>query len=549
MDESGHNPIEDHFQTPPESPQWFHREKIDVLPESSSAEQSQYIMDALENEEKVEQDSQQESVAMEEHQRQDIPILPMPDVPPPPPPITSSSIHEASPLENTDQTIEDDGLDQSAMTNLPPSNSLPIDSNKDTASVTVIENEEKLNQSSEIPVEKKKKKTIKSKKKKDSIDKEGSKKPKKKKEIDKEGTKKTKKKSKKGKDLSSKQKYAKYRDEEYYYDSDGEDRPSVLSFCKPEPPPPPPSVPKSKKKKTKSTKAKSVKSKAKKKRTENEDWNRLPKQNKSKQNKNKSSFLANLPTPKIGRRVRMRLPGERINTGVLNSTAGEGTTIPQLLETMRYSTLVLSGVTICFESWAMFFNAILLKPDRVILGVYLLFFVGLLLIYEFVRGNPVPTVDHTEMLANAIPFLGNGNINSRDLNTEDVVGLVWTLVLQKRWVRRIRYFLQNNFGILYSCLGKGFYFCFVGTVAIGQKFIIIEMVGIGFIVLGLWTITLSYRYPAIEKAMIVDLEREFGIMRGSSSRSHSNSISLSWTSVHSSINNGDDETTSLLNKV
>ncbi|GFH53620.1 predicted protein [Chaetoceros tenuissimus] len=545
MDESGHNPIDDNFQTPPESPQWFHREKIDVLPESSSAEQSKYIMDALENEEKVEQDSQQESVAMEQHQRHDIPILPMPDVPPPPPPMTPSSVHEELQLENTEEAIEDDGLDQAAMTTLSPSNSLPIDSTKDTASASMIKNEEKLDQSSNIPVEKKKKKKTKSKKNKESIDEKGTKKTKRKKEIEKEGTKKTKKKSKKSKDLSSKEKYAKYRDEEYYYDSDGEDRPSVLSFCKPEPPPPP----KSKKKKTKSTKAKSVKPKAKKKRKENEDWNRLPEQNKSKQNKNKSSFLANLPTPKIGRRVRMRLPGERINTGVLNSAAGEGTTIPQLLETMRYSTLVLCGVTICFESWAMFFNAILLKPDRVILGVYLLFFVGLLLIYEFVRGNPVPTVDHTAMLANAIPFLGNGNINSRDLNTEDVVGLVWTVVLQKRWVRRIRYFLQNNFGILYSCLGKGFYFCFVGTVAIGQKFIIIELVGIGFIVLGLWTITLSYRYPAIEKAMIVDLEREFGTMDGSSSRSHSNSISLSWTSVHSSINNGGDETTSLLNKV
>lgn len=245
--------------------------------------------------------------------------------------------------------------------------------------------------------------------------------------------------------------------------------------------------------------------------------------------------IANFPTPKIGARRRMR----GINTGVANSAAGEGTTVPQLLSKMRFFTFLLSALTIAFEVWAMFFNVVFLQGDKVVLGAYLLFFVGLLLLYEFVRGSPVPESNTSISLEGIVR---KGSIN---LNAAQVAELVWTLVLEKRWARQLRYFLQNNFGILYSCVGKGIFLCFVGSVAIGQKFIMIEIVGFGFVIFGMWTISLRFRYPYLEKAMVMDLESEFGEEDDSSVAGES---AVSWTSIHSSIRSNNEERRSLLSK-
>ena len=261
-------------------------------------------------------------------------------------------------------------------------------------------------------------------------------------------------------------------------------------------------------------------------------------------NHKQGETIANIPaTPKLGNmNLKRRMRG--INTGVANSAAGEGTTVPQLLATMRFFTFLLSALTIAFEVWAMFFNVILLKGDKVVLGVYLLFFIGLLLLYEFVRGNPVPAsngIARNIALQVHVPFIGNGSIN---LNPAQVAELVWTVVLEKRWARQVRYFLQSNFGILYSCAGKGIFLCFVGSVAIGQKFLLIEILGAGFVLFGLWTISLRVRYPALEKAMIMDLEQEFGDCDLSST----GESAVTWSSIHSSIRSTSGEKRSLLSK-
>ena len=48
---------------------------------------------------------------------------------------------------------------------------------------------------------------------------------------------------------------------------------------------------------------------------------------------------------------------------------------------------------------------------------------------------------------------------------------VWEVVIEQRFARRIRYFLQSNFGILYSCTGRVIYLCFVGGLALGEGLI------------------------------------------------------------------------------
>ena len=252
--------------------------------------------------------------------------------------------------------------------------------------------------------------------------------------------------------------------------------------------------------------------------------------------------IASMPlSSKLGKISLNRRTGG-INTGVANSAAGEGTTVPQLLATMRFFTILLSALTIAFEAWAMLFNVIFLKGDKVVLGVYLLFFIGLLLVYEFVRGNPVPTSNVVNNNHIAIPFMGNGSIN---MNAAQVVELVWTVVLEKRWARQLRYFLQSNFGILYTCVGKGAFLCFVGSVAIGQKFLLIEILGAGFVLFGLWTISLRFRYPALEKAMIMDLENEFGECDDISLAGES---AVTWSSFHSSIRSNSGEKRNLLSR-
>jgi len=241
---------------------------------------------------------------------------------------------------------------------------------------------------------------------------------------------------------------------------------------------------------------------------------------------------ANGATPKVGNTEatrNQRTALQRINIGELNSAAGEGTTIPQILAKMRFLTVLLSALTIAFEAYAMFFHAIFLHANKMVLGAYLYFFIGLLLCFEAVRGTPVPTSGVR------LDAFGNG------LNAVQVAEIVWKLALEKRWARQVRYFFQNNFGILYSCVGRGVYFCFVGSLALGQGFLLIEILGACFMLMGLWTISLSFRYPALEKAMLMDLEDEFGERQEGADGGGS---VVSWSSIRSSSRS--DERSSLL---
>lgn len=464
-------------------------------------------------------------------------LAPMPDVPPPPPPADGQDVPQhqyAGHSNKNEKKIErgegelKGGMDPMKVSTIHNSGNSNIEEKvergegnskgMDPMTVSKIHSHAASMPSGEMPSEvpppvpsskrKKEKAAKKSKKKKKDKEKDKDKEKKdKKKLID---VKSPKSKSKSGERKGKSRSYSEYNSSAkdknghnivHYESEEGENRASLFSFCKP----------------NDAAVGKATGS--------------IPAWNKN------GPTIANLPTPKIGGRRRMR----GINTGVANSAAGEGTTVPQLLSTMRFFTFLLSALTIAFEVWAMFFNVVFLQADKVVLGAYLLFFVGLLLLYEFVRGSPVPESNINISLEGIVR---KGSIN---LNAAQVAELVWTLVLEKRWARHLRYFLQNNFGILYSCIGKGTFLCFVGSVAIGQKFILIEILGIGFVVFGMWTISLRFRYPSLEKAMVMDLESEFGEEDDSSVAGAS---AVSWSSIHSSIRSTSNkgERRSLLNK-
>lgn len=454
-------------------------------------------------------------------------LAPMPDVPPPPPPqnhhaghnsnideekveqragalkgmdpMKVSTIHSAGNFNNIEEKVERGEGDSKGM---------------DPKKLSTIHNKTASMPSGEIPSEvppllpsskrKKEKAAKKSKKKKKDKDKE---KKNKKKLMDvKSPTSKSKSGGRRGKSRSYSEYNSSANDKDghnivHYESEEGENRASLISFCKPND--------------AAAGKATGTVT----------AWNK------------NGPTMANLPTPKIGARRRMR----GINTGVANSAAGEGTTVPQLLSKMRFFTFLLSALTIAFEAWVIFFHVVTLQAGKVVLGAYLLFFVGLLLLYEFVRGSPVPEAPNTH-----ISLEGIVRKRGISLNAAQVAELVWTLVLEKRWARRMRYFLQNNFGILYSCIGKGSYLCFVGTVAIGQKFIVIEILGLGFVFFGMWTISLRFRYPSLEKAMVMDLESEFGEEEDDASVAGASAVS--WSSMRSSTRSNNEERRSLLNK-
>ena len=250
----------------------------------------------------------------------------------------------------------------------------------------------------------------------------------------------------------------------------------------------------------------------------------------------KGTFVTGIPgmnSPDInGRRL-------GINTGQLNSAEGEGTTIPQLLDKIRFFTIIFSGTTIVIEVWSMIVKIIFLQASKIVLGIYLLFFVGLLLLFEAVRGTPIPTAS---ISSNVDGLYGNLNFNATQM-----AEIVWKTALEQRWARQVRYFLQDNFGILYSCVGRGFYLCFIGSVAIGQGFPQ-SINGFCFMLMGLWTLTLRCRFPSLEKAMIMDLESEFGEER---ERLHSRFLGskngITWSSVRSAGSSvGSDERQGLL---
>lgn len=229
----------------------------------------------------------------------------------------------------------------------------------------------------------------------------------------------------------------------------------------------------------------------------------------------------------------------KINIGVTNSADGEGTTIPQLMHRMRFMTLILSGLTIAFESWAIMIQAVFLQANKVILGAFLLFFIGLLLCVELVRGTPVP-YSVAASAGSGMPMLDERlvssglvqqSLNQSFNNAANLVDVVWRGALEELWARRLRYFLQDNFGIFYSCLGRGFLFFFLGSLAWGQQFFVIRAIGLAFMMMGTWTISLKFRYPAFDKMLMMELDNEFGESRAVEVDDVGESSVISWSSV------------------
>jgi hypothetical protein len=227
----------------------------------------------------------------------------------------------------------------------------------------------------------------------------------------------------------------------------------------------------------------------------------------------------------------------KINIGELNSALGEGTTVPQLLTRMRYITFFLAICTIIMESWAFLFHVILLETDKVVMGFYLMFFVGLLVCYEIVRGQPRPG-----------SFV-DGNWTDLVVFQEfDITELVWKTVLESKVARQIRYFLQENFGILYSCWGRGLYLLFVGGICFGQGILWMgKLVGGMFFMFGIWTISLKYHNPLFEKALIMDLDHEF--KADATYPKYDRDRIVTWTSLRSRMNHNVGERQRLIKAV
>jgi len=261
---------------------------------------------------------------------------------------------------------------------------------------------------------------------------------------------------------------------------------------------------------------------------------------------------------------------QRPNTGELNSALGEGTTIHQILFKIRIITFILSFFVYIFEGWAIIGHVLFLNTPRIVLGCYLLFFVFLLCAFELVRGTP-KVITPIDIMAMAN---GNGNGNNSGSGMQNNIqhqllneGLnktageainqtfetVWEVVIEQRFTRRIRYFLQSNFGILYSCTGRAIYLCFVGGLALGEGLIFMEIIGILFVIMGIWMLTLGFRFPALDRTLVMDsLEYEFGSQYNTSSDGNSvnggggSGSVITWSSVASKSANG-GETRSLIN--
>merc|ERR1712038_393023 len=136
--------------------------------------------------------------------------------------------------------------------------------------------------------------------------------------------------------------------------------------------------------------------------------------------------------------------------------------------------------------------------------------------------------------------MGRSNMNNLDESIAAASEVVNTAVEQKH-ARRVRFFLQDNFGILYSCVGRGLYFCLVGGLALGEGIIFMEVIGYSFMLMGVWMISLRFRYPSLDKAFVMDfsLDDEFGenrnggvgSSRGSLYDNEDQDSAVTWSSV------------------
>jgi len=201
------------------------------------------------------------------------------------------------------------------------------------------------------------------------------------------------------------------------------------------------------------------------------------------------------------------------NTGLLNSSNGEGTTLPELLLKMRLLNLLHIFATWFVLGFNVVSKVIFLEADKIVLAGYLLFFTILLFGFEVLRGSP--KVD-TKLVS---------------AQTSAIVKTVWGTALQNPLSRRMRYFLQSNFGLLYSCSGRGVYLAIMGSIAIGQGWPMVCL-GVSYILLGIWTVSLGWRYPLLEEALVMEeLEREFGEVVETSNSWRGE---VTWSSIHSS---------------
>ena len=293
-----------------------------------------------------------------------------------------------------------------------------------------------------------------------------------------------------------------------------------------------------------------------------------------KKKKNKTKMKANANFASTSRASKMRpLPSARTmgkrqtpNIGQLNSAYGEGTTVPQLLFKIRFVTFMHVIGVFFFEGWSIIGHIVTFNATRIVISCYLLFFVGLLCSFELLRGTPtIATRDRWSTLKSSQigRLLGGGGGSNSDepawSSTNNIdegiaaageavnaaVETVWEITIEQEFARKIRFFLQDNFGMMFSCTGRGLYCIFIGGLALGEGFILMEIVGLGFVLMGFWIIGLGIKYPSLDKVFIIkSLEDEFGHESGNSL--YINDTPVTWSNFNNSHNDFNHESQSLI---
>lgn len=307
-------------------------------------------------------------------------------------------------------------------------------------------------------------------------------------------------------------------------------------------------------KKEKKKKTTTKKKKKKKKMDTNTDFASAP----------RSSKMKSLPSARtLGKR-------QTPNTGQLNSAYGEGTTVPQLLFKIRFVTFMHVIAVFFFEGFSIIGHIVTFNATRIVISCFLLFFVGLLCSFELLRGTPTVAVRdkwsnlRSSRIGNLLGGGGsNSNVNEEPewakMNHVDegiaaaseavnaAVETVWEITIEQKFARRIRFFLQDNFGVLFSCTGRGLYCIFVGGLALGEGFIFMELTGLCFVLMGIWIISLGIKYPSLNKVFVMDsLEDEFGENHKSKNSWHVDDTPITWTNPDNSYNSFNHESQSLI---
>lgn len=188
-----------------------------------------------------------------------------------------------------------------------------------------------------------------------------------------------------------------------------------------------------------------------------------------------------------------------INTGELNSAAGEGTTIPEVLGKARMLHILHVLAVFVLEAYTLLWHIVSFQIERLLWGAALLFLASLLGCFEIVRGQAtLADVDRT-LTFQDIVHIGNrsSRFGTSALNSAESV--IYKVVVTGPKRRRIRAFLQKYVFILYSSIGRGLYLCVMGGVAWMHDEILMRILSISFGCLGLWTIVLRCRVPGLDR--------------------------------------------------